>query len=543
MKRWLFWLGEELDDYRIARQVFVRGLGFVLLIAFVSLWVQFDGLYGNDGILPLAFACDAVREQFRPSLLWSAPSLFWISGSSGFVHGVFAAGCVGALLLAVGRFAGPALLLSLVCYGSFGGVWPILRAVYGSPGFLSFQWDALLLEASFLGLWVVSWGPRLSPRGPRRGAWWLLWFLLFRLMVASGIVKLLVDDPSQEDGNVWLALTALDYHYWTQPLPTTIGWFATRLPTSAHQFSTVVMFAIELVVPFAMLGPRIARLWAALLLILLQILIAATGNYGFFNLLTVVLCLTWLDNRAWPKRWPWLNASRKSPEDVTLGIESPGNPRRPWREALVAWSSPWLLYFAAAFFLLSLSARAPTGSRAEPSSWQAVARAVQPPGMLGKVSDALQGLSFLNSYGLFARMTVQRPELIIEHSPDGAAWIPYEFRDKPGDLDSPPRWVQPHMPRLDWQMWFEALRGPAGPSPWFRRFLEGLGEGRPAVTDLLSPGTAPTDPPHQIRVIRWQYQPTGRAGREASTDLEEEGEFGEWWARRDPRLYATWSAE
>ena len=62
-----------------------------------------------------------------------------------------------------------------------------------------------------------------------------------------------------------------------------------------------------------------------------------------------------------------------------------------------------------------------------------------------------------NSYGLFRVMTTTRPEIIIEGSLDGNNWRPYEFRWKPTNPKQSPRFAGPHMPRIDWQMWFEGL--------------------------------------------------------------------------------------
>src|SRR3989442_7081560 len=54
--------------------------------------------------------------------------------------------------------------------------------------------------------------------------------------------------------------------------------------------SVVGVFAIELVVPFLFLTTRRLRRIAACITIAFQVLIAFTGNYTFFNLLTIVLC-------------------------------------------------------------------------------------------------------------------------------------------------------------------------------------------------------------------------------------------------------------
>ena len=41
--------------------------------------------------------------------------------------------------------------------------------------------------------------------------------------------------------------------------------------------------------------------------------------------------------------------------------------------------------------------------------------------------------------------------------PTRCTWTEYEFAYKPGNPARAPPWVAPHMPRLDWQMWFLAF--------------------------------------------------------------------------------------
>ena len=51
--------------YFWARRWFLRTLGVIYLIAFVSLWVQVDGLVGSDGISPIKQFLPAVQETAR----------------------------------------------------------------------------------------------------------------------------------------------------------------------------------------------------------------------------------------------------------------------------------------------------------------------------------------------------------------------------------------------------------------------------------------------------------------------------------------------
>src|SRR5438132_1682821 len=82
-----------------------------------------------------------------------------------------------------------------------------------------------------------------------------------------------------------------------------------------------------------------------------------------------------------------------------------------------------------------------------------IGRAPEP---IGVVLGWLAPLHVVNTYGLFAVMTTERPEIIVEGSNDGQTWVEYEFRYKPGDVRQPPAWAAPHQPRLDWQLWFAA---------------------------------------------------------------------------------------
>ena len=53
--------------------------------------------------------------------------------------------------------------------------------------------------------------------------------LAFKLMFSSGVCKLRSKCPE------WQGLTAMDYHYWTQPLPHPASWFMHHLPRRFHQ--------------------------------------------------------------------------------------------------------------------------------------------------------------------------------------------------------------------------------------------------------------------------------------------------------------------
>jgi hypothetical protein len=338
---------------------------------------------------------------------------------------------------------------------------------------------------------------------------WLVWWLLFRLMFESGAVKLtwndsLIDEDGSTLANSWETLTAMEFHYWTQPLPIWTSWYTDKSPSWSQSASVVGVLIIELGLAIFIFGPRLTRYLAFAGITLLMLLISSTGNYNFFNLLTVVLALTLLDDSVWQR----ILGKRLFGER-----HGDTNPKTYWRHLI-------LIPFAAfAVFTGSLQ----------------VYRAVRPHDRMAVESYLnIDQFCFVNDYGLFRRMTETRPEIVIEVSMDGKAWREVAFRWKPGDLSARPRWCAPHQPRLDWQMWFEALRlervhqitgaiDPRMMSPWFQSFLLKLLDGEPSVVRLLADGPIVDNRPRYVRMTLYQYR---------FTTSMEGAESGNWWHRR-----------
>src|ERR1051325_3794288 len=262
--------------YVLATWLFLRLLGLIYLSAFVSLAVQVRGLIGREGILPAAEFLSG-RSHDGISRFWNLPTLCWLNASEAFLLVLGWGGALLALLLTLG-FA-PLLVLPLLWVS-------YLSLLNVSRLFLGYQWDILLLETGLLAIFLAP--PDLQPDFPPTCApspviLGLCWWLLFRLMFSSGAVKLRSGDRT------WRNLTALSYHYQTQPLPTPAAWYAHQLPVRFHKASAVLMFAIELLAPFLIVGPPALRHVAAASFIFLMVLIQLTGNYCFFNFLGIAL--------------------------------------------------------------------------------------------------------------------------------------------------------------------------------------------------------------------------------------------------------------
>jgi hypothetical protein len=358
-----------------------------------------------------------------------------------------------------------------------------LSFIYAGQVFMMFQWDLLLAEAGFLAIFLA---------GGSRIVVWLYRWLLFRFLFMAGAAKLLSGDST------WRDLTALNYHFETQPLPTPLAWYAAHLPQGMLTGATALTLVVEVGVAFLIFAPRRLRTAVASCVLALEVLIALTGNYNFFNLLTLLLCVFLCDDAA---------LRRFFPERLSARVER--RAPRPGRTATTI----------AALLALALV----------PVGLSRVSQLVHGAGLpfVRPLSEAMAPFLMVNPYGLFAVMTTTRNEIVVEGSADGQEWHEYEFRYKPGSLTRRPPWNIPHQPRLDWQMWFAALDA-AGEGPWFSRFLLRLLENSPSVVSLLEVNPFPAQPPRYVRATLYEYR---------FADAKTHAATGQWWVRMEVASY------
>jgi hypothetical protein len=441
------------------RNVFLRLLGGVFVVAFASLAVQARVLWGARGLLP---ACP-VGHVPGPTLflLWCDDTALVATAWLGIVP------ALGLVLLVAPRWC------LVACWALY------LSYVNVGQEFLSFQWDNLLLEAAFFSVFVAPGrldGRRAPPPHPI-GVFLMQW-LLFRLMAESGAAKIATGDPT------WRDLTAMATYYETAPLPTWIGWWMHQLPLGFHRATSALTFVVELVLPFAIWGPRTLRRLAVAGMLGFQAFVLLTASYGFFNYLSAALTLWALD-------------------DHDLGV----------RERAVRDGSPLAtaVLAALALVLVPISLVPFFPFMHVPPALHDAARPID------RVMDRYRSI---NAYHLFATMTLVRREAIFEGTDDGVTWRPYELRYKPGRVDRPPPFVAPYQPRVDFQLWFLFL-GNRG-ARWADTLLSRLVRDPGAVAPILAENPFPAEAPAAVRIAVYRYRFSDRATR---------AETGAWWTR------------
>jgi hypothetical protein len=456
-----------VTTYCKAASLFSKALAIIYLAAFVSFAVQARGLIGRQGILPVNDFLNGVWGHLSQDSFWRVPTVFWWLRSDLAVVSV--CGCCAVIAVAAALVRPNSMLQRTLLGLLFAGYLSIVSA---GQIFMGYQWDYLLLEAGFLAIFLTPDPTRI----------WLFQWLLFRLMFESGAVKM------QSEDETWRNLTAMRYHYYTQPLPTPLAWFFAQAPLAFQKLSTLLVLCTELILPFGFFGPRWVKLACAVATAALQLLILITGNYTFFNFLTIALCLLLVDDRF-------------------LGVSSPttGAPR-----------ANRFVTAALFLFIMTLSCAGLAAMFHTPFA-----------SPFTKLQQRIAPFGIVNEYGLFANMTTSRLEITVEGSDDGQNWKPYVFRFKPDDPTRVPRWAAPYQPRLDWQMWFAAL-GSYQENPWFQHFVVRLLEGSPPVLALLENNPFHGHPPRFIRATVADFHFTDWATLRST---------GDWWKREDKGSY------
>jgi hypothetical protein len=464
--------------YWLTRFLILRLLGLVYFFAFLSLARQVLPLIGEHGLTPIPpFLQDVV--WYRGSRLEGFelyPSLFWLNASDALLQRLSWLGCALSLVVVLGYANAILLAVLWALYMSFvhvGQIW------YG------YGWEIQLLETGFLAIFLCQpFDPRPFPgRAPPTAVIWLFRWLIFRIMLGAGLIKIRGD-------TCWRDLTCLYYHYETQPIPNPLSWYAHFAPRWFHRCGVVFNHVTELGTPWLAFGPRLARHIAGVTMVCFQMFLILSGNLSFLNYLTIVPVLACCDDEF---------LARLLPERLVSRAENAAESAAPSRlqQGVAAALAALVAYLSIAPVANLLSA--------------------------GQVMNTSFGaLDLVNTYGAFGSVGKVRYEIVLEGTSDetigeATRWKPYEFPCKPGDPRRRPCVISPYQPRLDWQIWFAAMSTPKG-APWVVHFVWKLLHNDRGALSLLANNPFPQRPPRYVRArfFGYEFAPPGS---------------GAWWKR------------
>ena len=492
------------NEYQFARFLLIRLLGLCFTFVFLGYVQQAPGLIGENGILPIERYRSFLLQNFGDvlSLFWEMPSIFWFNYSDGYL---VTAGWVG-LILSLAVLCGYANSLMLFI------LWALqLSIVYTGQLFWSYGWETQLLETSFLAMFLVpllDGRPFPKSRSSRIVILLFCW-LIIRIMLGAGLIKLRGDASWN-----WTELSALFYHFETQPIPNGLSWYFHHLPKFWLQAGVAINHVVELFLPALLLLPRRFRNGAGAGMILFQLTLIVSGNLSFLNHVTIIPCLACIDDRFYrkclPKRW-WAKIRESNPPQILnrLGKVTLGT-----RIALL--------------LLVAYLSIAPVTNLFSPNQ---------------RMNSSFDRLHLVNTYGAFGSVGKERFEIVVEgtdslfKSSNDTEWREYQFHGKPGDPQRLPPSYTPYHHRLDWEIWFAAFGSMKG-ELWPAYFAFRLLQNEPAVVSLLRENPFPDEPPNFVRLIRYRYR---------FTTPEEHAKTGAWWVKEKEGVFfgpvGLWDSE
>ncbi len=267
------------NSYWLTRFVMLRLLGFVYAVAFLAAANQILPLIGSHGLLPLGLFLDQVQTALGSQVAGfiRLPSLFWFAHSDTFLQTAawigFALSCV-----VVAGYANAIVMAVLwALYMSF---------VHVGQDWYGYGWEIQLLETGFLAIFLCPLldGRPFPKREPPVVVLWLFRWLIFRIMLGAALIKLRGD-------SCWRDLTALYYHFETQPIPGPFSRWFDFLPHWMLKAGVLFNFLAELIAPWFAFYPRLARHIAGVIMVLFQFTLILSGNLSFLNWLTIVPAL------------------------------------------------------------------------------------------------------------------------------------------------------------------------------------------------------------------------------------------------------------
>ncbi|XP_059468392.1 lipase maturation factor 2-like [Neocloeon triangulifer] len=560
-----------LPPVRYTRNLFLRCVSAIYLIAFLSIYVQIPGLNGSNGILPAKSQLESSRSRSLLEQIYAKPTLVWLAPLLGLdtEHALELIALLGSFLAFLGTVSqkaciSPTFLLLWISYLSLFQV---------NPVFMGHQSDKLLLETGFLCVLLAPFLPKDTKKEAAKDAvvLWMVKWLLFRLMFSTCIVKF-----TTKGSRLWWQLAGLDVYFEVQWLPNYLSWYSHHLPQWFLHLSTLYTHFTEVVVPFFFFVPfHLASVIAFYFQIFLQLCILFTGNFGILNLLICILCISLLDDRNFlegpSKNSPPKYSQVSKMASLALyglsfvlafkalgfgpkGLEVQGSDEKGVEEFL-RWFAPLfpgiavvafcvecgkrvtklllqsdgckdkilplfilVLHILACIAVIGLSAVSFSSMRPPSAKEPQMLTALRP------IYSKAHKWHITSSYSMYLQIDEkgERKEVILEGSNSlKGPWIEYNFRYKPGNVNRSLPIIVPHQPRLDWQMWYTGI-STYQHNPWILSLAYRLLQGQHDVLQLLDPYNPFQLPPKYIRASLYTYKFTPWS----------ENKFGSaWWTR------------
>ena len=443
--------------------LFHKGLALIYLCAFIPMFFELDVLLGVQGFQPAQLLLKtSYSDQCVMASVLQCPSRFHLSPNNVMLTLITSLGCIGAL----------GLLLGFQIFWSSILAWISFLSITTIGGdFYIIIIDLFLAEVGFLTLFSTyylqykNYIPNIVATAFK--------LLNFKLWFSMGVIKFYMPLST------WTDFTFFDTFFQAQPMPTPMAKLFHQTPNFFKILAIVLLFLGEIIAPFFVFGNRLFRIFAGITFILISVLIQINGNYGYFNVLSIVLVI------------PIFKSS-------DLGLIEKAK-----LEALITGKNKWVkgllipqLIGQIAYCILLFHPK--------PMSYQNHFNFIHTyiksdAHVVNTITYPIRLMAYwriCNPYGVFKGIPKYHGEVRISGSINGKDWQNYEFKYLPSGVTDYLGYYAPYYPRLDHLMFYETLsetnskHNTLNPyykniAPWSTQFIKQLFEEKPLVNKLL----------------------------------------------------------
>mmetsp|Transcript_20348 Transcript_20348/g.39983 ORF Transcript_20348/g.39983 Transcript_20348/m.39983 type:complete len:574 (+) Transcript_20348:106-1827(+) len=501
------------STYNVARDLFLRAMGLMYVLAFLVALEQNDLLIGSNGLTPGPRHLRRLRGQLESrqgkplepyELYLASPTVLWFAPEGAFDEWLLRCEVTGLGLALIPLLFGRANMVIMaaiwVLYGSITNV---------GQGWYSFGWEIQLLETGFLSIFLCPFmSLDMTSLATPKSVVWLYRWLLMRIYIGAGLIKLRGD-------SCWRDFSCMNYFYETTCVPNPLSWFFhTQFPAQWHIMEVTFNHIVQVCVPWTMLLSREVRMLGAVSVASEMLLIQATGNYGFLNMMTILPAIFCFDDEFFSDIHVFVrlvvNSFYKAASGASILSSIPKISKK--RSALTPSPLRQSLHVCLILLISFLSVPV-VMNLLSPSQ---------------RMNTSFNTFSIVNTYGAFGSVNRERHEVILFGSASESGdedWLEYQFKCKPGDTERRPCILAPYHFRIDWALWFAGFQ-PFQYHPWLVHYIVKLLEGDELAFQALAenPFTGKA-PPKRIKVDKYHY----RFAREWNSTA--------WWVREFEEPY------
>ena len=271
----------------ISRNIFLKGLSIVYLISFLSLYGQIQALWGNEGLFPSNLFLSKLKESLKGHKYYLFyPTIAWIFNFDSYsIENLLYVLCLLGIIISISIILFSEYFLNSISYFI---LWYIYyNFIILGQAFMRFAWDGLLTETGFISIFFCPFSFRYINYITQLNniSHYILKFILFKFMMSTGINIIGSQCP------YWTSFNGLSFFFQGQPLLSSLSYsFHKSFGDTFKKILSAYGYFCILYLPIGyFLVWRRFNIYSGQITFLFNLFFIFSGNYGFLNLLVIVI--------------------------------------------------------------------------------------------------------------------------------------------------------------------------------------------------------------------------------------------------------------